>query len=145
MTSGTAVLHHEAPPALPSPLQYPHHLLALLALLAADVLTTVWFTSLGLPELNPHIAPIAGSVAAQVAYKAPFALLLVAGTATLAASCDRLRPGAGRWPWAVVVGMYAIPVAWNLAAIQPVPAGAGAVAIVAVVAIARVRHRREVR
>jgi hypothetical protein len=117
VTSGTAVLHHEAPPALPSPLQYPHHLLALLALLAADILLTVWITSLGMPEMNPHIAPIAGSVAAQVAYKAPFALLLLAGTALLAAACDRLVSGAGRYPWLAVAGIYAIPVAWNLVVI----------------------------
>lgn len=72
----------------------PHlaYLLVLLALLAADIATTVWFTRLGLPELNPLLAPIAGSVAAQVAYKAPFALALASGTAILAAACDRLRP-----------------------------------------------------
>ena len=97
----------------------PHlaYLLVLLALLAADIATTVWFTRLGLPELNPLLAPIAGSVAAQVAYKAPFALLLIAGTALLAASCDRLQPGAGRYPWLAVAGIYAVPVAWNLVVI----------------------------
>jgi hypothetical protein len=94
----------------------PHlaYLLVLLALLAADIATTVWFTSLGLPELNPHLAPIAGSVAAQVAYKCPFALLLVGCVALLAAACDRLRSGAGKYPWLAVVGIYAIPVGWNL-------------------------------
>ena len=73
----------------------PHlaYLLVLLALLAADVLTTVWFTHLGLPERNPALAPIAGDVVAQMIYKAPFALALVGGTALLAASCDRLCPG----------------------------------------------------
>lgn len=97
----------------------PHlaYLLVLLALLAADILLTVWFTFLGLPELNPYIAPIAGSFWAQVAYKAPFGLLLVAGTAALAAACDRLRPGAGRWPWVAVIGVYAVPVVHNLVAI----------------------------
>jgi len=72
----------------------PHlaYLLVLLALLAADIATTVWFTRLGLPETNPFLAPIAGSVAAQIAYKAPFALLLAGGTALLATACDRLRP-----------------------------------------------------
>ena len=90
----------------------PHlaYLLVLLALLAADILLTVWFTHLGLPELNPALAPIAGDVVAQMIYKAPFALALVGGTALLAASCDRLRPGAGRYPWLAVAGIYA-PVA----------------------------------
>ena len=64
--------------------------------------------------------------------------------ATLAASCDRLRPGAGSWPWVAVVGMYAIPVAWNLVAIQPAATLAVVVCVVGVV-IARVRYRREVR
>jgi len=51
-----------------------------------------------------------------------------------------------------VAGIYAVPVAWNLAAIQLglVPAGAGVVAIVSIVwvwqtVIARVRYRREAR
>lgn len=107
---------HQYPAGIPAT---PHlaYLLVLLALLAADILTTVWFTRLGLPELNPFLAPIAGDVAAQVAYKAPFALLLIAGTALLAASCDRLRPGAGRYPWLAVAGIYAVPVAWNLVVI----------------------------
>jgi len=112
-----AILHR-----LPAgePLNSPPHLnylLVLVGLLIADIATTVWFTSLGMPELNPYIAPIAGSVAAQITYKAPFALLLVAGTATLAASCDRLLPGAGRWPWLAVAGIYAVPVGWNLVTI----------------------------
>ena len=63
------------------------------------------------------LAPIAGDVAAQLVYKAPFALLLIAGTALLAASCDRLRPRAGRYPWLAVAGIYAVPVAWNLVVI----------------------------
>jgi hypothetical protein len=97
----------------------PHlnYLLVLVGLLIADIATTVWFTPLSLPELNPYIAPIAGSFWAQVAYKAPFGLLLVAGTAALAAACDRLRPGAGRWPWVAVIGVYAVPVVHNLVAI----------------------------
>lgn len=138
MTSETTVLHEEG---LPDPGEligpYPHlnYLLVLVGLLIADIATTVWFTSLGLPELNPYIAPIAGSFWAQVAYKCPFALLLIAGTAGLAAACDRLLPGAGKYPWLAVVGIYAIPVAWNLAAIQPAAVPAGAV-IVAAVALA---------
>lgn len=134
----------------------PHlaYLLVLLALLAADIATTVWFTRLGLPETNPFLAPIAGSVAAQVAYKAPFALLLAGGTALLAAGCDRLRPGAGKYPWLAVVGIYAIPVAWNLVVIaqhtgfQVAPGVAYAVVAIVWVwqtVIARVRYRREVR
>ena len=142
MTSGTAVLHHEAPPALPSPLQYPHHLLALLTLLIADILLTVWIMSLGMPEMNPHIAPIAGSVAAQIAYKAPFALLLIAGTALLAASCDRLRPGAGRYPWLAVAGIYAVPVAWNLVVIAGHTGFHVVPAVVCAVGVWRAAHPR---
>ena len=132
----------------------PHlaYLLVLLALLAADIATTVWFTRLGLPETNPFLAPIAGSVAAQVAYKAPFAVALVGGTALLAAACDSLISAAGKYPWLAVVGIYAIPVAWNLATIQPgvVPAAVPFAAIITIVwvwqtVIARVRYRREVR
>jgi hypothetical protein len=62
-----------------------------------------------------------------------------------------LVSGAGKYPWLAVAGIYAIPVAWNLVAIQPAaaPAVAGAVATVAIVwvwqsVIARVRYRREV-
>lgn len=69
--------------------------------LAGDVATTVWFTHLGLPEANPLLAPIAGDVAAQVAYKAPFALLLIAGTALLAA------PG-------IIYALVAIVCAWQI-------------------------------
>jgi hypothetical protein len=81
---------------------------------------------------------------------------------------DRLRPGAGKYPWMAVVGMYAVPVAWNLVAIVISASGPNpyadswymlakffyalvvAVAIVAVVwvwqsVIARVWYRREVR
>lgn len=107
---------HQYPAGIPAT---PHlaYLGLLLALLAGDVATTVWFTHLGLPEANPLLAPIAGDVAAQVAYKAPFAPLLIAGTALLAASCDRLRPGAGRYPWLAVAGIYAVPVARNLVVI----------------------------
>jgi len=129
----------------------PHlaYLLVLLALLAADIATTVWFTGLGLPDLNPHIAPIAGSVAAQVAYKAPFALLLVGSTALLATACDRLRSGAGKYPWLAVAGIYAVPVAWNLVVIaghtgfHVVPAVVYApVAVVCAVGVWRAAHPR---
>ena len=134
----------------------PHlaYLLVLLALLAADVLTTVWFTHLGLPELNPLLAPIAGDGAAQVAYKAPFALALCGGTALLAAACDRLISGAGRYPWLAVAALYAVPVAWNLIVIAqhtgPHVAPGIVYALVAIVCvwqtvIAQVRYRREVR
>lgn len=154
--TGYHTAERTATPSLPLPPATPHlaYLLVLLALLAADIATTVWFTGLGLPELNPMLAPIAGSVAAQVAYKAPFALLLVAGTAFLAAACDRLRPGAGKYPWLAVAAIYAIPAAWNLVVIAqhtgPYVAPAIVYAPVAIVCvwqivIARVRYRREVR
>jgi hypothetical protein len=154
----TATSHREEDPAgIPAT---PHlaYLLVLLALLAADIATTVWFSRLGLLELNPLLAPIAGSFAAQVAYKAPFALALVGGTALLAAACDRLISGAGRYPWLAVVGIYAVPVAWNLAVIAQHPAGPhvapgivhALVAIAAIIwvwqsVIVRVRCPREVR
>lgn len=137
-------------PATPR-LTYP---LVLIALLAADVLLTVHAVRLGLPELNPLLAPIAESVAAQVAYKAPFAVALLAGTALLAAACDRLVSGAGRYPWLAVAGIYAIPVGWNLVVIaqhtgfQAAPGVVyAAVAIVCVwqTVITMAQCRREIR
>jgi hypothetical protein len=155
--TGYHTAERTATPSLPLPPATPHltYLLVLLALLAADIATTVWFTGLGLPELNPMLAPIAGSVAAQVAYKAPFALLLVAGTAFLAAACDRLRPGAGKYPWLAVAAIYAVPVGWNLVVIaQQMEVGVLAAhltlgAIISIIwiwqtVITRVRYRREV-
>lgn len=61
-----APLHRDEHPAALLAPSYPGHLLLLLALLAADILLTVRVTSLGLTELNPHLAPIAGSIAAQI-------------------------------------------------------------------------------
>jgi hypothetical protein len=89
--------------------------LLLTGLLAADILTTVWFTSLGIPELNPAIAPIAGDPLAQIQYKAPFVAALLVGVLALSQGCERLRPGSGWGPWAVVLLMYAVPPIWNLA------------------------------
>ncbi len=51
--------------------------LLLAGLLAGDIATTVWSTSLGLVELNPMIAPIAGDALAQVRYKVPFIAALL--------------------------------------------------------------------
>ncbi len=79
--------------------------LLLTGLLAADILTTVWFWSLGMSELNPAIAPIAGDPLAQVQYKLPFVAALFVGV---------LRPGSGWGPWAVVLLMFAVPPIWNL-------------------------------
>ena len=87
----------------------------LLALLAADILTTVWFTSLGMPELNPAIASIAGDPLAQLQYKFPFVTVLLVGVLVLSRGCERLRPGSGWGPWAVVLLMFAVPPIWNLA------------------------------
>jgi len=90
----------------------------------------------------------------------PVSLGLVGGTALLAAACDRLISGAGRYPWLAVAGIYAVPVGWNLVVIAGhtgfhtapgiVYALVIAVAIVCVVwvwqnVIARVRYRKEVR
>ena len=84
-------------------------------LLAADILTTVWGTSLGMQELNPAIAPIAEDPLAQIQYKIPFVAALLAGVLALSQGCERLRPGSGWGPWAVVLLMFAVPPIWNLA------------------------------
>jgi hypothetical protein len=89
--------------------------LLLAGLLAGDIATTVWSTSLGLVELNPMIAPIAGDALAQVRYKVPFIAALLVGVLALSRGCERLRPGSGWGPWAVVLLMFAVPPIWNLA------------------------------
>ena len=91
------------------------YFLLLTGLLAADILTTVWGTSLGMRELNPAIAPIAGDPLAQVQYKLPFVAALLVGVLVLSRGCERLRPGSGWGPWAVVLLMFAVPPIWNLA------------------------------
>ncbi|MDD5076255.1 MAG: hypothetical protein PHS18_04125 [Sphaerochaetaceae bacterium] len=88
--------------------------LLLAGLLAGDILTTVWFSSLGLAEANPLIAPIAGDALAQVLYKMPFVAVLLAGVVALSHGCERVRPGSGWGPWAVVLVMFAVPPIWNL-------------------------------
>jgi len=88
--------------------------LLLVGLLAGDVVTTVWFSSLGLPEANPLIAPIAGDALAQVRYKMPFVAVLVVGVLALSHGCERVRPGSWWGPWAAVLVMYAVPPIWNL-------------------------------
>ena len=88
--------------------------LLLAGLLAADILTTIWFWSLGMPELNPAIAPIAGDPLAQLQYKIPFVAALLVGVLALSRGCERLRPGSGWGPWAVVLLIFAVPVVWNL-------------------------------
>ena len=120
---------HEKPPAVT-----PHHLyiVVLVALLAVDILLTVWLTQLGPTafaptlktiELNPHLAPIAGSVTAQILYKAPYALLMIAGATLIAAAADRLLwrdqrytwlVGAGKLPWLAMICVYALPVAQGI-------------------------------
>ena len=87
----------------------------LAGLLAADILTTVWGTSLGMRELNPAIAPIAGDPLAQIQYKIPFVAVLFVAVLALSRWCERQRPGSGWGPWAVVLLMYAVPPIWNLA------------------------------
>ena len=87
----------------------------LAGLLAADILTTVWFTALGMQELNPAIAPIAGDPLAQVQYKLPFVAALVVGVLALSGGCGRVRLGSEWGPWAVVLLMFAVPPIWNLA------------------------------
>jgi len=104
-----------------SPLFY---VVLLLALLAADILTTVWFTRLGMPESNYLLAPLAGSVWMQALFKAPFALALIAGTALCSASCDLLRPGSGKYPWLAVLAVYTLPPVYNLVQITQHVAGA---------------------
>jgi len=119
----------EKPPAVT-----PHHLyiVVLVALLAVDILLTVWLTQLGPTsfaptlktiELNPHLAPIAGSVTAQILYKAPYALLMIAGATLIAAAADRLLwrdqrytwlVGAGKLPWLAMICVYALPVAQGI-------------------------------
>lgn len=89
--------------------------LLLTGLLAADILTTVWGTSLGMRELNPAIAPIAGDPLAQIQYKIPFVAVLFVAVLALSRWCERLRPGSGWGPWAVVLLMFAVPPIWNLA------------------------------
>jgi hypothetical protein len=92
-------------------------LLVLLALLAGDILTTVWFTAMGLPEANLLIAPIAGDALAQVAFKAPFTIILIGGTWYMARQCDRLIPRSGLCAWVPVLILYSVPVIHNCAAI----------------------------
>lgn len=91
-----------------------HYILLLAGLFAADILTTVWFTRLGMLEANPHLIPIAGSLLFQLIYKAPFLVALLLGTLLTAASCDLLRPGAGKYPWLAILAIYSIPPAHNL-------------------------------
>lgn len=91
--------------------------LALLVLLAGDILTTVWFTALGLPETNPLIAPIAGSAWDQILFKAPFTIILIGGTWYMARQCDRLIPRSGLCAWVPVLILYSVPVIHNCAAI----------------------------
>jgi hypothetical protein len=91
-----------------------YYLWLLAGLFAADILSTVWFTRLGMLETNPHLIPIAGSLIFQLVYKAPFFAALALGTLLTAASCDLLRPGAGKYPWLAILGIYSIPPAHNL-------------------------------
>jgi len=91
--------------------------LVLLALLAGDILTTVWFTALGLPEANLLIAPIAGDALAQVAFKAPFTIILIGGTWYMARQCDRLIARSGIYAWLPVLILYSVPILHNCAAI----------------------------
>jgi len=102
-------------PVLMSPRTLLFCFLLLAGLLAADILTTAWFSSLGMWELNPAIAPIAGDPLAQVQYKAPFVAALLVAVLALSRGCERLRPGSGWGPWAVVLLMFAVPPIWNLA------------------------------
>lgn len=88
--------------------------LLLAGLLAGDIATTVWSTSLGLVELNPMIAPIAGDALAQVRYKVPFIAVLLAGVLVMSYGCERVWPGSWRGPWAGVLVMFAVPPVWNL-------------------------------
>lgn len=96
----------------------------LLALLAADIFTTVWFTRLGMAEANYLLAPLAGSVWMQAIFKAPFALALITGTFLCSASCDLLRPGSGKYPWLAVLAVYTLPPVYNLVQITQHVAGA---------------------
>lgn len=89
-------------------------MLLLAGLLAGDIATTVWSTSLGLVELNPMIAPIAGDALAQVRYKVPFIAVLLAGVLVMSYGCERVWPGSWRGPWAGVLVMFAVPPVWNL-------------------------------
>ncbi len=102
-------------PALMSPRTLLFCFLLLAGLLAADILTTVWGTSLGMRELNPAIAPIAGDPLAQIQYKIPFVAALFVAVLALSRGCERLQPGSGWGPWAVVLLMFAVPPIWNLA------------------------------
>lgn len=104
-----------------SPLFY---MIVLLALLAADIFTTVWFTQIGMPEANYLLAPLAGSVWMQAIFKAPFALALIIGTLLCSASCNLLRPGSGKYPWLAVLAVYTLPPVYNLIQITQHVAGA---------------------
>lgn len=88
--------------------------LLFILLVAGDIITTVWFTALGLQEANPVIAPIAGDALAQVCYKGPFIAVLLVSVVMLSRRCDRMRPGLGWGPWVVVLVMFAVPPVWNL-------------------------------
>ena len=97
-----------------------YYLLAgvLLALLLGDVISTVVFIELGVPEANGLIEPIADSYLHQLIYKAPFALVLVGALFLTARVCDRKVPGSGVCAWLPVLLLYTVPVVHNCAIIM---------------------------
>jgi len=86
---------------------------ALIILLLGDVATTVIFTGAGIPESNPAIAPIAGSVVDQLVYKAPYAAGLLFMILVGVSWCEKRLPGTGIFVCGPVLILYALPVVHN--------------------------------
>ena len=87
--------------------------IGLILLFGGDIMTTVAFTKLGLPEANQFLAPIAGSVGDQIIYKTPYVVSLFITFYGVSKLSDWFIPGTGVFPCMLLLAIFSVPVVWN--------------------------------